>query len=58
MATRASALVEKQCIVCGLASHRSDWASKDNPACDSHSAEEIKAALQKLSSSPAPAPSK
>ena len=47
-----SGLVEKAllpqtkfCIVCGTGSHRQDWQSKDNPACDSHSVEEIAKAV-------------
>ncbi len=48
--------VEKFCVVCGQGSHRLDWQSRDNPACDTHSTDEVKAALAKLS--PAPAGSK
>jgi hypothetical protein len=43
------------CVVCGLGSHRLDWASKQYPSCDGHSAAEVKAAIAKLSP-PAPAP--
>lgn len=50
--------VEKTCIVCGLKSHRADWASKTNPACDSHTGEEIQSALAKTRQSPSPAPAK
>jgi hypothetical protein len=39
---------EKICIVCGSGSHREDWQSKQYPACDSHSKEEVNAALAKL----------
>lgn len=44
----------KKCVVCGLGSNRSDWASRDNPSCDSHSADEVKAALAKLGASAKP----
>lgn len=58
MATPAKMVpVEKFCIVCGQGSHRLDWQSRDNPSCDSHSPEEVKAALAKLKPSPAPAAS-
>ena len=41
-------MAEKQCVVCGLGSHRADWTSKANPACDSHTAEQVKAAIAAL----------
>lgn len=37
-------MLERHCVVCGLGSTRSDWQSSTKPACDSHTAEEIKAA--------------
>ncbi len=51
MATSSSQpkLVEKKCVVCGLGSHRADWLSKTNPACDHHSADEVEAATPKQS---------
>jgi len=55
MATSAKAPAEKFCVVCGLGSHRADWQTRDNPACDSHSQEEVAAAI-KAKSKPAPAP--
>lgn len=36
-----------RCVVCNTGSHREDWQGKLNPACDSHTEEEIKAALEK-----------
>lgn len=45
----------KFCVVCGMGSHRDDWADKPNPACDSHSPAEVKAALAaKKPSAPPP----
>lgn len=38
--------VEKFCVVCGLGSHRVDWQSRDNPACDGHTQAEVAAAIQ------------
>ena len=49
----STSLVEKTCVVCGLKSHRLDWQEKANPACDTHTPEEVKAALAKLAPSPA-----
>lgn len=40
-----ASLLEKFCIVCGIGSHRLDWQDKAQPACDSHSAAEIQAAI-------------
>jgi len=36
---------ERFCVVCGLGSHREDWASATNPACDSHSKDEVAKAV-------------
>ena len=52
--TPATAVVEKFCIVCGQGSHRLDWQSRDNPTCDTHSPDEVKAAIARLKLSPAP----
>jgi hypothetical protein len=52
-----ASMEHKKCVVCGLGSSRADWASRDNPSCDGHTAEEVRAALAKLApakSSPAP----
>jgi hypothetical protein len=38
-------MAERRCVVCGASSNRADWQSLDKPACDSHSLEEIAAAL-------------
>ena len=46
--------VERYCVVCGMGSSRDDWQGVDNPACDNHSPEEVKAAMQ----AKVPAPSK
>lgn len=63
MASSTLGLVERKCVVCGQGSHRSDWADKANPACDSHSEEEVRAATSSKSRSeskatkqPSPAP--
>lgn len=57
MASVAS-IVERKCVVCGQGSHRADWASKDYPACDNHTEDEVKAAIAALQppSPPAVAP--
>jgi Immunoglobulin domain/Bacterial Ig-like domain (group 2) len=34
-------VAERHCVVCGLGSSRGDWTNKANPACDSHTAEEV-----------------
>jgi hypothetical protein len=46
-------LIERFCVVCGLGSHRTDWATK-TPACDNHSQAEVAAALK--AAKPAPTP--
>lgn len=43
-------LEQKYCIVCGFGSHRDDWASQDQPACDHHSQGEVDAAKARLKS--------
>jgi len=48
-------VVESKCVVCGQGSSRSDWRDKKNPACDHHTAEEVKEAIAKLTP-PAVAP--
>jgi len=42
------------CVVCGQGSHRKDWASLKNPACDSHSKEQIAQAIAAKNPTPAP----
>lgn len=37
------------CIVCGQGSSRDDWQGKPNPACDSHTKQEIADAIKKAS---------
>lgn len=38
---------EKFCVVCGAGSHRDDWAKQAGPvACDSHSKDEVAAAVK------------
>lgn len=38
---------EKFCVVCGAGSHRDDWAKQTGPvACDSHSKDEVAAAVK------------
>lgn len=52
-----SEIVERFCVVCGMGSHRTDWANR-TPACDNHSKAEVDAALasktKSKGSTPAP----
>ena len=43
------------CVVCGQGSHRKDWIGVKNPACDSHSKEQVAAAIAAKNPTPAPA---
>jgi len=44
-----NAPVQRYCVVCGIGSHRTTWLKGlgNEVACDSHSPEEIKAAVEK-----------
>jgi len=46
---------ERYCVVCGMGSHRTDWANR-TPACDNHSKEEVAAALAAKTKSKASTP--
>lgn len=48
-------IVERFCVVCGMGSHRTDWANR-TPACDQHSKEEVAAALASKTKSKASTP--
>jgi hypothetical protein len=43
-----------KCVVCGAGSHREDWQSKANPACDSHTKAEVAVAIAAKNPPPAP----
>lgn len=47
-------LPERKCVVCGVGSHRTDWANR-TPACDHHSEAEVREALAKLAPKQTPA---
>ncbi len=53
----AVAPVERTCIVCGMASHRSDWINKLEKfvACDFHKKDEVASAVAKTKATPAAA---
>jgi hypothetical protein len=51
--TETAKLVERFCVVCGQGSHRADWQDASAPACDSHSKDEVAAALKAKADKPA-----
>lgn len=51
----ANAVEPKICVVCGAASHRTDWINKSGNfvACDSHSKDEVAKAVAQATKAPA-----